>query len=64
MLKTDRKEGQHDRKVRARNTVKVKAKQELKTRKKKQREEKKERCNDAIDITLYKLYTTDCERLG
>lgn len=40
MLKTDRKEGQHERKVRTRNTMKVKRKQEMNTRKKKQREEK------------------------
>lgn len=55
MLKTDRKEGQHERKVRTRNTVKVKGKQEMKTRKKKQRVEK--RGNVAIDISHYTNYT-------
>lgn len=39
LLKTDRKESQHERKVRTRNTMKVKGKQEMNTRKKKQREE-------------------------
>ena len=63
MLKTDRKEGQHERKVRTRTTMKVKGKQEMKTRKKKQHEEKKERQWRSRYFTLYKLYTTDCERL-
>ena len=40
MLKTDRKEGQHERKLRTRNTMKVKGKQEINTRKKKQGEVK------------------------
>jgi len=41
LLKTDRKEGQHERKVRTRNTMKVKGKHEINGRKKKQGEEKK-----------------------